>query len=285
MHVWVVTLFPELVAPFFDAALIGKAAERGLVRLACVNPRDFTDDRHRTVDDTPYGGGSGMVLMPGPMTAAIESCQQAAAEQDLGPPRRLLLTPQGRRFRQSDAERLAHEAALVLVCGRYEGVDERVRAAVDEEISLGDFVTLGGETPAMVILEAILRLLPGVLGNACSPKDESHQEGLLEYPHYTRPPTFRGVEVPAVLRSGDHEAIRRFRRRESLRRTLLRRPDLLEGARFGAEDRALLNDLRREHAGRDGAPPGAGRGAEDRPEGEDMPRHGRSGDGGDGDQP
>jgi len=231
----VVTLFPEMFESFLAAGLLGKAIAAGRLEVAFTNPRDFTSDRHRTVDDTPYGGGSGMVMMPGPLVEAMESLP--------GRPRRVLLTPQGKPFVQADAERLGGLGAVALVCGRYEGVDERVRDHVDEELSLGDFVLLGGEVAAMAIVEATARLLPGVLGNASSAEDESHVAGLLEYPQYTRPADFRGAGVPEVLRSGDHAAIAGWRRREALRRTLQRRPDLLEAAALDDADRALLAEL------------------------------------------
>src|SRR5690606_8241830 len=191
-----------------------------------VNPRDFTTDKHRTVDDAPYGGGSGMVLMPGPYVDALEKADPDRTRH------RVMLTPQGKRFAQADAQRLAERGDLVLVCGRYEGFDERIREEVDEEISLGDFVLLGGEVAALAVVEATARLVPGVLGNEQSPEEESHARGLLEYPQYTRPWVFRGREVPEILRSGHHEQIARWRLEQSLRRTLERRPDLLENREF-----------------------------------------------------
>lgn len=234
MKLWVVTLFPELFDSFLRAGLLGKAIATGTLEVGFANPRDFTTDRHRTVDDTPYGGGSGMVMMPGPIVEAIESLPER--------PRRVLMTPQGKPFTQADAQRLAQMPAVALVCGRYEGVDERVRAFVDEELSIGDFVLLGGEVAAMAVLEATARLVPGVLGNAESAGDESHVSGLLEYPQYTRPQDYRGVSVPEVLRSGDHAAIASWRRREALRRTRDRRPDLFAKLVLSDADRALLKD-------------------------------------------
>jgi tRNA (guanine37-N1)-methyltransferase len=245
MDVSVVTLFPELFSAL-EVGLLGKALERGLLTTRFVNPRDFTSDKHRTVDDAPYGGGSGMVLMPEPYVAAIE-----AADPDRGR-LRVLLTPQGKPFEQSDARRYAGHGAVVLVCGRYEGFDERIRHEVDEEVSLGDFVLLGGEVAALAVIEATTRLVPGVLGNALSPEEESHARGLLEYPQYTRPWDFRGRSVPEVLRSGHHEQIGRYRLEESIRRTLERRPDLLERRDLTKEERAILAKLRaeREASGR-----------------------------------
>lgn len=236
MRIHVVTLFPEMFGSVLRAGLLGKAIAAGALEVRFTNPRDFTSDRHRTVDDTPYGGGSGMVMMPGPIVEALES---------LGDPRphRVLLTPQGRPFRQADARRLSGMPTIALVCGRYEGVDERVRSFVDEELSLGDFVLLGGEVAAMAVIEATVRLLPGVLGNEASAEDESHVAGLLEYPQYTRPAEFRGMGVPEVLKSGDHGRIARWRRREALRRTRDRRPDLFERLALSDEDRARLTEL------------------------------------------
>ncbi len=242
MRFHVVSLFPELFDSWRGAGIIGKAHDRGQVEVLFQNPRDFTHDKHRSVDDTPYGGGSGMVMMPGPVVEALEALSTA----DEARPHRILLTPQGKRFGQADAQRLAGLPAIALVCGRYEGFDERIRPHVDEEFSLGDFVLLGGEVPAMAMIEAVARLLPGVLGNQASAEDESHVAGLLEYPQYTRPAEFRGASVPEVLRSGDHAAIARYRRRESLRRTKMRRPELLDTAPLTKEDRAMLAELDQE---------------------------------------
>ncbi len=235
----IVTLFPEL----FDAlsvGLLGKARADGLIDVALVTPREFTTDKHRSVDDTPYGGGSGMVLRPGPMVAAIDHLDPDHRA------RRILLSPQGKPFTQADALRLAVEREIVLVCGRYEGFDERIRAEVDEEISLGDFVLLGGEVAALAIVEATARLVPGVIGNEASTEEESHRHGLLEYPQYTRPWEFRGRSVPEILRSGHHAEIERWRRKEALRRTRARRPDLLERAPLDARDRKLLREIEAE---------------------------------------
>ena len=243
MRFHVVTLFPEMFGSFLRAGLLGKAIAAGTLEVCFTNPRDFTSDRHRTVDDTPYGGGSGMVMMAGPLLDALESLPESPGGAR---PHRVLMTPQGQPFRQSAAQRLAALPALALVCGRYEGVDERVRSFVDEEISLGDFVLLGGEVAAMAVLEATARLVPGVLGNAESASDESHVAGLLEYPHYTRPPELRGLAVPEVLRSGDHGAIARWRRKEALRRTRERRPDLFAKLELGEADQALLRELEKQ---------------------------------------
>lgn len=239
MRFEVVTLFPELFEAL-EHGLLGKAKTAGTIAVTAVTPRDFTHDKHRTVDGTPYGGGSGMVLMPGPFGEALDSLDENRGGT---PTRRVLLTPQGTPFSQSHARRFSQLDTMTLVCGRYEGFDERIRTLVDEEVSLGDFVLLGGETAALAVIEATARLLPGVLGNKLSAEDESHAEGLLEYPQYTRPEEFQGCTVPDVLRSGNHAAIARWRRKESLRRTLERRPDLLESAELSDDDRVLLDEI------------------------------------------
>ena len=240
MRFEVVTLFPELFEAL-NHGLLGKAREAGRIDVHTITPRRFTTDRHRTVDDAPYGGGSGMVLMPGPIADALDHLDEARGGRIS---HRVLLTPQGAPFTQAHARRFSELDALTLVCGRYEGFDERIRGLVDEEVSLGDFVLLGGEVAALAILEATARLLPGVLGNEASAADESHADGLLEYPQYTRPEEFRGEKVPEILRSGNHAAIARWRRKESLRRTLERRPELLDNADLSDEDRDLLDEIR-----------------------------------------
>lgn len=242
MRFEIVTLFPEHFE-VLEVGLVGKAKASGRIQVTTLTPRDFTHDVHRTVDDAPYGGGSGMVMRPGPFVDALEHLDR---ERGGDPTRRVLLTPQGVPFTQADARRFSELATLTLICGRYEGFDERIRAYVDEEVSLGDFVLLGGETAAVAVVEATARLIPGVLGNNASAVDESHAEGLLEYPHYTRPEVFREQVVPAVLRSGDHGAIARWRRKQSLRRTLERRPDLLQSAELSDDDRALLEEIENE---------------------------------------
>jgi tRNA (guanine37-N1)-methyltransferase len=228
----VVTLFPEMFASFVAASLLGKAIAKGLLEVRFTDPRDFTLDKHRSVDDAPYGGGAGMVMRPEPLVAAIES---------LGASRKILLTPTGRRLDRAYVSELAQAAELTLICGRYEGFDARVRPFVDEELSIGDFVLQGGEPAAMVVIDAVSRRLPGVLGNADSPVDESFESGLLEYPQYTRPAEFRGVPVPAALLSGNHERIRRWRRWAALTRTRSERPDLFAQLTLSDEDRALLD--------------------------------------------
>ena len=241
MRIDVVTIFPELVEPFRSTALLGAACAQGIVDLRSHDLRDWTRDRHRTVDDTPYGGGPGMVMKPEPLVEAIEALAGAketpASGTDRKTARVLLLSPQGRRLDQTRVEELAQESHLVLVCGRYEGVDQRViDLAIDEEVSIGDYVLAGGELPALVLIEAVTRLLPGVMGNPASAETESFQHGLLEGPQYTRPAVYRGHEVPAVLRSGDHAAVARWRAERARETTTRRRPELL-GAGRGEETR------------------------------------------------
>jgi len=228
LRIDVITIFPELFESFRTTGVLGGARERGLLELEAHDLRRFTRDRHRTVDDIPYGGGPGMVMKPEPLVEAIEALAGAK-----GPERKarvVLLTPQGTTFTGPHAKELAREEQLVLVCGRYEGVDQRViDLAVDEEISIGDYVLSGGEVPAMVVIEALSRFVPGVLGNPDSTASESFESDRLEGPHYTRPVEFRGLSVPEVLRSGDHGKIARWRREQGLERTQRRRPDLLAG--------------------------------------------------------
>lgn len=230
-----VTLFPELFDGLLATTVIGKAVTAGIVAVHRTNPRDFGLGRYRQVDDTPYGGGPGMVMRVEPIAAALESI--AAAR---GPSRRVLLSPRGRRFDQGWARALAAERRVALICGRYEGVDERVTSIVDDELSIGDFVLAGGELAAAVVLESTARLVPGVLGSPTSTAEESFSAHRLEYPHWTRPAEWRGAAVPEVLASGDHAAIARWRRREALRATQLRRPDLIEAHPLTEEERALL---------------------------------------------
>jgi tRNA (guanine37-N1)-methyltransferase len=224
MQVEIITIFPSFFDSPLAASLLGRAGERGLVTVRCHDLREWTHDRHRTVDDEPFGGGAGMVMTPGPWFEALDRLQAPEA----GPPARtVLLAPDGARFDQAAARRLAVETRLILCCGRYEGIDERVRTRVDEVLSIGDYVLAGGETAALVVLDAVARLVPGVMGNAASAADESFSAGLLEYPQYTRPAAYRGLEVPEVLRSGNHGAIERWRHEQALERTRRARPDLL----------------------------------------------------------
>ncbi len=237
MRVDVFTIFPEMVGAFAGQSLLGRAGARGLLDVRVHDLRDHTTDAHRTVDDTPFGGGAGMVLRPEPIFASVEAAQ---------PPRPLLLLgPGGRRLDQAMARELASLDGFALLCGRYEGVDDRVRSQLcDGELSIGDYVLGGGEVAAMVVLEAVGRLVPGVMGNADSAGDESFTDGLLEYPQFTKPARFRDLDVPEVLRSGDHGRVARWRRAQALRRTLSSRPDLIE-ARGGltAEEQSLLDEL------------------------------------------
>ncbi|MEW5722020.1 MAG: tRNA (guanosine(37)-N1)-methyltransferase TrmD [Thermodesulfobacteriota bacterium] len=245
MHFDLLTLFPGLFASFLGESLIGKAWEKGLFSVRVLDIRDFSTDQRQTADDRPFGGGPGMVLKPEPLAGAI---RHALATGPSGAASRVvLLTPSGRTLTQDLVEDLAGLDHLVLVCGRYEGVDERVsRRLVDEEISIGDYVLSGGEVAAMVVVEAVARLLPGVVGKAESTQEETFTGGLLEYPHYTRPRVFEGLEVPEILLSGDHGAISSWRLEQSLRRTLARRPDLLDKARLSPEGEAVLKKIRAE---------------------------------------
>ena len=249
MRYEVITIFPELIQAAVQVGLLGKALSNGVATLECVSPRRFTSDKHQSVDDAPYGGGSGMVMSPAPLLAAMEFLDAEA--EAAGRPRghRVLLSPAGKPLDQAGARRLAGLPVLMLIAGRYEGIDDRVRSQVDETISLGDFVLNGGEIAALAIIEATARLLPGVIGNQGSLVEESHAAGLLEYPHYTRPRVFRGLEVPAVLLSGDHAQIARFRRQQALVRTRELRPDLFEKLQLTAEDRELLDAYDAERAG------------------------------------
>jgi tRNA (guanine37-N1)-methyltransferase len=239
----VVTLFPGMFRGPLEESILRRAQDRGLIQVAVHDLRAWTQDRHHVVDDTPYGGGAGMVLKPEPVFAAVEA---------LNPHRGatvVLLSPQGERFTQALAAELAGRDHLILVCGRYEGFDERVGLGLGaREVSIGDYVLTGGELPALVVLDAVARLVPGVLGDADSARHDSFATGLLDHPQYTRPPSFRGLAVPEPLLSGDHGLIRRWRRKEALRRTLERRPDLLARAALTEEDRALLDEISREAA-------------------------------------
>jgi tRNA (guanine37-N1)-methyltransferase len=239
MHFEVVTLFPELVDLAGRFGVVGRACERGLVRLGTTDPRAFATDVHRTVDDRPYGGGPGMVMRVEPLRSAI----RAAREKLPTGSRTVFLSPQGRVFDQAVAREYAASPGLLLVAGRYEGIDERVaRMEADEALTVGDYVLSGGELPAMLVVDAVARLVPGVLGDENSAAEDSFSDGLLDCPHYTRPEEVEGMRVPPVLLSGDHEAIRRWRLKESLGRTWTVRPDLLSGRALTAEERQLLDE-------------------------------------------
>jgi tRNA (guanine37-N1)-methyltransferase len=233
----IVTLFPDLFDGLFASTVIGKAIAAGVVAEHRTSPRDFAPGRYKQVDDTPYGGGPGMVMRVEPIAAALEAITAAR-----GPSHRILLSPRGRLFDQAAARALAQRSRVTLVCGRYEGTDERVSSLVDEEMRVGDFVLAGGELAAAVIVEATARLVPGVLGCGQSPDDESFSSGRLEYPQWTRPPTWNGLAVPGILQSGDHAKIARWRRREAVRATLARRPDLLATHPLTDEERRLLDE-------------------------------------------
>ena len=245
------TLLPEVFPGYLDTSILKRARERGLIEVQVHNIRDYAHDRHHTTDDTPYGGGGGMVMKPGPVFEAVET----VLGEDPGCPV-IMLTPQGRVFDQRVAQELSQHARLALVCGRYEGIDERIREhLITDEISVGDFVLTGGELPALIVVDAVSRLLPDVLGDPEGAIDDSHSSGLLEYPHYTRPPEFRGWGVPEVLVSGDHARIEKWRREQSLSRTFKKRPDLLEKAELSEADRKFLKKIQEDqnHAAGSGA--------------------------------
>lgn len=243
MKIDLITIFPGILEGPFKESMIKRAVEQGLVEINLVDLRSYTRDRHRQVDDTPYGGGYGMILKPEPLFTAVEHLK---AESGSTCSRVVLLTPQGRKFDQKAAREMSDINHIILICGRYEGVDERVRLAlVDDEISIGDYVLTGGELAAAVLVDAVVRLLPGFLAEEASAK-ESFSEALLEHPHYTRPPVFRGMEVPAVLLSGNHGVINGWRRQQSLKRTYERRPDLLEKADLLPEDKTYLEAIKKQ---------------------------------------
>jgi tRNA (guanine37-N1)-methyltransferase len=245
VHFDILTLFPDIFQGFLSESILRRAMEAGLVSISLHNIRDYATDRHRTTDDYPYGGGGGMVMKPEPIFCAVEDVLAKGSVGEEVPI--ILLSPQGRLFTQGVAWELARRSRLLLICGRYEGVDERVREHLaTDEISIGDYVLNGGEVPAMALVEAVARLVPGVLGEATAPFEDSHSVGLLEYPHYTRPAVFQGWTVPEVLMSGDHARIVRWRREQMLYRTRARRPELLAGASLSSEDRRFLEGLQRE---------------------------------------
>ncbi len=245
MQIDVVTIFPGILEGPFKESMIKRAVDQGFVEINLVDLRDYTHDHHRQVDDYPYGGGYGMVLKPEPLFEAVEDLKTRSGSKDTWV---ILLTPQGDRFEQRRARELAEKSHLILICGRYEGVDERVRRSlVDEEISIGDFVLTGGELAAAVLVDSVIRLLPGFLAEQAL-ADESFTESLLEYPHYTRPSVYREMEVPSVLLSGNHGEISRWRRKQSLKRTLERRPDLLEKADLAPEDEEYLQELKKQQS-------------------------------------
>jgi len=248
MQFEVFTLLPEVFPPYLESSILQRARQRGLIDVRVYDIRAYTHDRHHTTDDTPYGGGGGMVMKPEPVFEAMESVLGPIPHQAPDEPVPvILLTPQGRVFDQRVAEELTHYERVALLCGRYEGVDERIREhLVTDEISVGDYVLTGGELPALVVIDAVARLLPGVLGDPSGAEDDSHSMGLLEYPHYTRPPEFRGWKVPEVLLSGDHGRIEKWRREQALMRTLARRPDILDKAELSEAEKKFVEHLKKQ---------------------------------------
>ena len=242
------TILPEVFPPYLESSILLRARQRGLIDVRVHNIRDYTHDKHHTTDDTPYGGGGGIIMKPEPIFEAVESVLGSESGQSSPQPVPvILLTPQGRVFNQRVAEELSRYERIALLCGRYEGVDERIREhLVTDEISVGDYVLTGGELPALLMIDAISRLIPGVLGDPDGARDDSHSMGLLEYPHYTRPPEFRGWGVPEVLLSGDHAKIEKWRREQALLRTFNKRPDMLEKAHLSDIDKKYLNGLKKE---------------------------------------
>jgi tRNA (guanine37-N1)-methyltransferase len=243
MKIDILTLFPNMFEGVFSESILKRAQEKNTVSINVINFRQFSDNKHQTVDDYPYGGGAGMVLKPQPIFDAVDHLKQKSVSN----PRIILLCPQGERYTQKKAEELAQEEHLIFICGHYEGYDERIRQyLVTDEISIGDYVLTGGELAAMVITDSVVRLLPGVLGNEDSPVKDSFSSGLLEHPHYTRPAEFRGMKVPEVLLSGDHQRIEEWREKESLRRTFMRRPDLLNNYPLNEKQQAWIEEFKKE---------------------------------------
>jgi tRNA (guanine37-N1)-methyltransferase len=244
MQIDLLTLFPEFFASPLSQSMLQRAQAQGAVSYRLLNLRDFANDRHRVTDDRPFGGGPGMVMKIEPLVGAIRAIREGDPQV-----RVILLSPSGRRFNQAKARELAGLNHLLLICGHYEGVDERIHFYIDEELSIGDYILTGGEIPALIVVDAVTRLLPGVLGGEGATEEESFQEGLLEYPHYTRPRVFEGHEAPQVLLEGDHQRIARWRRQQALARTVQRRPDLLARAVLSQEDREFIKSLAQEPGG------------------------------------
>ncbi|MFU2123024.1 tRNA (guanosine(37)-N1)-methyltransferase TrmD [Gallibacterium anatis] len=244
MWIGVITLFPEMFKAITEFGVTSRAIKHELLQLHCWNPRDFTHDKHKTVDDRPYGGGPGMLMMVQPLRDAIQAAKAEAGDGA----KVIYLSPQGRKLNQAGVEQLAKNQKMILVCGRYEGIDERViETEIDEEWSIGDYVLTGGELPAMTLIDAVARFVPGVLGKQASAEEDSFVDGLLDCPHYTRPEVLDGLVVPPVLMSGNHEEIRKWRLKQSLQRTWLRRPELLEGLALTDEQRLLLKQVQQEY--------------------------------------
>jgi len=245
MQIDVITIFPQMVEGIVQESILKRAQEKSIVKINIHNLRDFTLDKHSTVDDYSYGGGAGMVLKPDPIFRAVEKI--AGRRRERRRARIILLTPQGQTFNQAKAKELSQEKHLLFICGHYEGVDERIsQKLITDELSIGDYVLTGGELPAMVIIDSVVRMLPGVLNKRESFENDSFYNGLLDYPHYTRPRKFRGKSVPVVLLSGDHSRIRKWRREKAIESTLKKRPDLLEKIRLSEEDKKILEDVRRK---------------------------------------
>lgn len=243
MYFDILTLFPEIFPGPLGHSITGRAMENGLLEINTVDIRDFSQDKHNRVDDTPYGGGAGMVMQPGPIARAYNSVIESRQQKS----KTIFFSPQGRQLDQPKVKELAEEPGLILLCGHYEGVDERIRQEiVDEEISIGDYVLTGGELPAMVLIDAVSRMLPGVVGTRASAEEDSFYHGLLDYPHYTRPREYKGQEVPEILLSGHHARIDRWRKKQSIKRTLLRRPDLLAEKDLTEEEKELLREVKAE---------------------------------------
>ncbi|MDG6353236.1 tRNA (guanosine(37)-N1)-methyltransferase TrmD [Glaesserella parasuis] len=248
MWIGIISLFPEMFKAITDFGVTGRAVKQNLLQVQCWNPRDFTHDKHKTVDDRPYGGGPGMLMMVQPLRDAIREAKATACKEDGVEAKVIYLSPQGRKLDQAGVQTLATNQKLILVCGRYEGIDERlIQTEIDEEWSIGDYVLTGGELPAMTLIDAVARFIPGVLGKQTSALEDSFAEGLLDCPHYTRPEVLDGLPVPKVLMSGHHEQIRKWRLEQSLERTWLRRPELLDSLALTDEQRVLLNNIKKQH--------------------------------------
>ena len=248
MWIGIISLFPEMFKAITDFGVTGRAVKQNLLLVQCWNPRDFTHDKHKTVDDRPYGGGPGMLMMVQPLRDAIREAKATACKEDGVEAKVIYLSPQGRKLDQAGVQTLATNQKLILVCGRYEGIDERlIQTEIDEEWSIGDYVLTGGELPAMTLIDAVARFIPGVLGKQASALEDSFAEGLLDCPHYTRPEVLDGLPVPQVLMSGHHEQIRKWRLEQSLERTWLRRPELLDSLALTDEQRVLLNKIKKQH--------------------------------------
>ncbi|MGX2968881.1 tRNA (guanosine(37)-N1)-methyltransferase TrmD [Ursidibacter sp. B-7004-1] len=248
MWIGIISLFPEMFKAITEFGVTGRAVKQNLLQVECWNPRDFTFDKHKTVDDRPYGGGPGMLMMVQPLRDAIREAKATACKNDGVEAKVIYLSPQGRKLDQAGVQELAKNQKLILVCGRYEGIDERlIQAEIDEEWSIGDYVLTGGELPAMTLIDAVARFIPGVLGKQASALEDSFADGLLDCPHYTRPEVLDGEPVPTVLMSGHHEQIRKWRLEQSLERTWLRRPELLDSLALTDEQRVLLKKIKQRH--------------------------------------